>query len=30
VIDRIRFKPALADGRPVDGVSALNLNKLTI
>jgi hypothetical protein len=30
VIGRIRFKPALAEGRPVDGVSALNLNKLTI
>jgi hypothetical protein len=30
VIDRIRFKPALADGRPVEGVSPLNLNKLTI
>jgi hypothetical protein len=30
VIGRIRFKPALADGRPVQGVSPLNLNKLTI
>jgi hypothetical protein len=30
VIERIRFKPALTGGRPVDGVSELNLNKLTI
>ena len=30
VLDRIRFKPALADGRPVEGMAQLNLNKLTI
>jgi hypothetical protein len=30
VLGRIRFKPALANGRPVDGVTALDLNKLTI
>jgi len=30
VVARVRFKPALADGRPVDGVTSLNLNKLTI
>jgi hypothetical protein len=30
VIHRVRFKPALAAGKPVDGVTALNLNKLTI
>jgi hypothetical protein len=30
VVRRVRFKPALAAGRPVDGVTALNLNKLTI
>jgi hypothetical protein len=30
VVNRVRFKPALVDGRPVDGISALNLNKLTI
>jgi hypothetical protein len=30
VIGRIRFKPALSSGKPVDGVTALDLNKLTI
>jgi hypothetical protein len=30
VLSRIRFKPALADGKPVDAVAQLNLNKLTI
>jgi hypothetical protein len=30
VVTRVRFKPALSGGRPVEGVSALNLNKLTI
>jgi hypothetical protein len=30
VISRVRFKPALASGRPVDGVTVLDLNKLTI
>jgi hypothetical protein len=30
VVARVRFKPALADGHPVDGVTSLNLNKLTI
>jgi len=30
VVSRVRFKPALAAGRPVDGVTVLNLNKLTI
>jgi hypothetical protein len=30
VVDRVRFKPALKDGKPVDGVATLNLNKLPI
>jgi hypothetical protein len=30
VVRTIRFKPALAQGRAVEGVAALNLNKLTI
>jgi hypothetical protein len=30
VVAQIRFKPALADGRPTEGVAALDLNKLTI
>jgi hypothetical protein len=30
VVARVRFKPALVDGHPVDGVTSLNLNKLTI
>jgi hypothetical protein len=29
-VDRVRFKPALKDGKPVDGVATLNLNKLPI
>ncbi|HZZ20753.1 MAG TPA: hypothetical protein VFE25_15370 [Opitutaceae bacterium] len=30
VVERIRFKPALAEGKPVDGVTVVNLAKLTI
>jgi hypothetical protein len=30
VVKSIRFKPALAEGKPVDGIAALNLNKLQI
>jgi hypothetical protein len=30
VVSRLRFKPALSEGRPVDAVAPLNLNKLTI
>ena len=30
VVTKIRFKPALRNGKPVDGTAALNLNKLTI
>jgi hypothetical protein len=30
VVKRIRFKPALNDGRPVEGVTAVNLNQLAI
>jgi len=28
VVRSIRFKPALADGKPVEGVAALNLSRL--
>jgi hypothetical protein len=30
VVKSIKFKPALSDGKPVDGIAALNLNKLQI
>jgi hypothetical protein len=30
VVKRLRFKPALNEGRPVDGVASVNLNRLTI
>jgi hypothetical protein len=30
VVRSLRFKPALAQGKPVDGVAALNLGKLQI
>jgi hypothetical protein len=30
VVSRIRFKPSLDDGRPVEGVAAVNLGKLAI
>jgi hypothetical protein len=30
VVGRLRFKPALDNGKPVDGVASLNLSKLTI
>jgi hypothetical protein len=30
VVGRIRFKPALDHGKPVDGIASLNLSKLAI
>jgi hypothetical protein len=30
VASRVRFKPGLADGKPIESVAPLNLNKLTI
>jgi hypothetical protein len=30
LVGRVRFKPALADGKPIDSIAELNLNRLTI
>jgi hypothetical protein len=30
LLERVRFKPALAEGKPIEAVAPLNLNKLTI
>jgi hypothetical protein len=30
LLGRVRFKPALAEGKPIEAVAPLNLNKLTI